>query len=454
MNVTASYDMAFQFSQGALQGVINSQHVARILVNRLVRIVDGRRVDIVVNSPRVILEDAHDPEQAILESYVFYNRRDPTKAHDLGTSAVFRVRVRLNVTIGGQNPAPLHSASQLHIDSTQTSIDDIFLETAFAHNDQLFPQVQHVSMDSPPDKLQELSIKSVKSGVETDFVTEAKATLLSLIHECTTRRFPLPLLGSGDLRIGSAAFKFMNNQAANCLTIGLNENCGTHGSRAGLVQSFAKQDWALAFRGDYFIDKVNRALLAQYPLPYQIIRKCTVEAKWPASGCLNWTTIKLVALSLALRDGYMELTGTLRITNSGPLIPDASPSFSARIDLEVTESGDCRTVISDVLVSLNDWRMDAIDFLSRDSLSSAIKKAVESAGLSTSWGDVSGVVTSASLNKLAGVDGAADLQLTLQLRSVEVTMTEVVAHGVLIAPKCREEPVADFSFAVIERTFR
>src|SRR5439155_27010990 len=129
--------------------VLHGQHRAAIFPHRIVRNSQGKRIDVVINSPRLVLESVRTGQnpRARISSTVIYHSRQLDNATDYGQTAVARATVVARLRVTSNDQGLISDKSKLIIDFSDTTRDDITVgespaELVMEVKDALFDYIQ------------------------------------------------------------------------------------------------------------------------------------------------------------------------------------------------------------------------------------------------------------------------------------------------------------------------
>lgn len=413
--LTDDFDMALQVTEEALGRVVQTQHPAGVIAHKYARNYGGKRIDLVINSPQVSLLSnfgSNQPAKALVTSRVFYHSRSLHDAADVGRGAVADVTVHSTFTLSSGDPGRLTPDTRLIVDWSETSRDDI-----------------------------------VVHGVPNDLENEVKDALIEFVNVDGGGSFPIPPIGSSDHRIGSLAFRFniqLTSSVERLLVVGMNVGDTVKGSKAGMTEKFVERDWALTISDTYFLSEVRKKLQALFPLPYRLARMCTVNAPWPFEGCWNWMRVFLTALDVHLESGRIKVTGSLRIRNSGALIPDTSATFTAFGNLSIGPQQTLTFSVYNTSVSFGDWVGEVFNFITGDYFENKIRDGIESAFQAGTGESITNFFTSEAFTGLASIGSRRSLDIEPRATHVTIRPEGVIIHGDLITPHTDDPPEAAF----------
>ncbi|MCK5609186.1 hypothetical protein KAR91_45350, partial [Candidatus Pacearchaeota archaeon] len=409
--LTDDFDMALQVTEETIQRVVQARYKVGIINHKYIRNYYDKRVNLVINSPQVILTTSTGSDQlAVVTSRVFYNSRALNDNKDVGRDAVADVSVRANFKLSSGDPGLLNPDTRLIVDFSETQKDDIVVH------------------DAPND------LKNEVKDVLLEFIGNGGGS------------FPIPPIRSSSYRVGSLAFRFNANTNKRFIVVGMNIGDTIKGFKDGLTAEFVQNDWSLALSDKYFLSKLRDRLRQSFPLPYKITRKCTGRSPF-TDNCLNWMTVKMTSLNINLYGGKIKIDGKFDINNS--FLLDTNASFEAFVTLSVGANQSFEVFIDEINVSMEDWWADAANFLSGNQFKKQIRDGIMSALQSVSAGSVTNFFTSEILASL-GLISRRSLEIELQAMHITIRPDAVIIHGNLITPQLDTPPIA--AITVIEVT--
>lgn len=411
MSYVGDCDLGMQLSETALRRLLRGQHAAGALLQRGIRYEGGWRYDCVVNAPEVSLQvQPGTPLGVRLGLRLLVHRRPAADASSVGESCVLDAELPVEIKVGdGEDPEPIDPDTRLYLDFGDAAPGDAILYPAGDAADAAWKLVRGIA--------RELSPQSVK----------------------------LPALVLDGQPVRSLCARSMHFSGERYISVGLNVRPSSTGNSGDLVVGYAQRDWAIAISPSYFLSRLRAALRARLPLPYQLSRRCTVPAPWPFSGCWNHETARLRSLTVDLAPFGVQLHGRIHVRNTGELIPDLHVTFDVHIFLSIDNQGDLRVDVGAVIVNLNAWFADVLDFVSGGFFKNKISEAIREAIQTNVGGSLTGLITPAQLSALVSLGSPSSLEIELKPRSMSVTTQGVVVHGDLsVSPQFRA-PEANLS---------
>lgn len=413
--------MVIQIKKSAFAPIFQAQHCAGISYHKNVRQFRGKRVDLVINSPKISLSTTSNGVRASAKYRVFYHSRLWSDDDDLGTGAVADVNVRALVQLSTGNPGLLSPQSSLIVKSSETTRGDI---TVY--------------------------------GVTIEVENEVKDALMAFLPDVVGTS-NIPLIGSVDRRIGYLGFRFLSPTV---LAVGMNVGNTIKGSLAGLQTVFVRKDWGLAFSADYMLNEIHNSIRSQFdnapppPLgdsPVQLYNQCTIRV---GNSCWNHQIAKLMRLDVSIESGAIVFSGRIKVRNTGLLIPDFNVEFTVKATVYIGANQSLQVSVGEPKVDIKEWYADVINWVLGGQIKNIARNGVRSIAQSFQ-GEVCSFFSSQMLSELASVGSMDRLEIIPIARTVEILPEAMIIHGDLSVADTDAPPIADFVQIPVEGdTFR
>ena len=185
-------------------------------------------------------------------------------------------------------------------------------------------------------------------------------------------------------RIGSLAFQFIPSGLGNSkvLVIGMNVGSTVKGSKAGIQQSFVKQDWALALSREFVLGQILNALKQRYgdipppfgsgPVTLSESTVCTIPTPF---GCVEYSNQRIILenLDVSLSNGAIVFSGLLTQKTDAWYVPDISATFLANTTLSIDSNQDLIVSVGQPEIQLQQWYAQVLNFFLMNTLKTVWK---------------------------------------------------------------------------------
>jgi PKD domain len=423
--VTDAFDIVIQVREEVIQQILQAQHRAELLRHRYVRVYQDKRIELLLNSPTLLLVTDPQPDQLArvrMTSRIHYRSRDLATAGDLGTTAAADVTVRAALRLSTGDPGQLVDTASLNVDWQETGHQDI-----------------------------------VVHGVVASDANEVRDALLDFIRDYRGGRYVIPSIGSPGQRVGSLAFRFLaGSNGMRVLVVGMNVGNVVKGDKTGIQQVFVQQDWAMALSNDFMLREIRDSLRNHFgnrlppphgSTPVQVSDQEVCTLPGPFGNCIDHSRQRVFVdhLDVSLQTGAIVFTGRLRVTTSAFYVPDIGANFTVPVTLSIETNQSLQISVGRTEVDVTGVFADIANFLSGGAIETIIKNGVQSA-LQTSLqqGQISGFFSSELLNQFASLGGTADLGITSRATSVEIRSDALIMHGEVTVMNRSAQPHAAF----------
>jgi len=427
--LTDNFDMVIQVGEQTIERIFQAMHRGGVIHHHYARAYNGKRIELVINAPRVAFQTAAFQDQlarANMVARVHYHSRDLGNSSDTGTSAVADVTIHSVLEISTGDPAPLSMGAELLADWQETTANDI-------------------------------TVYGVNAAIEG----EVKSALLDFLQN-NRISYSIPALVTDAGPIGSSAFRFLATGGGGrpVLVVGMNVGNVIKGNKTGLTQFFVVQDWAIALADYFVLDEIRKNLSAQFgslPPPIGnapvVVSDSTVCVLDTPFGCVQTAQQQVIldSFDISLESGKIVLTGQATQKTAIWYIPDVSATFRAEATLSIGANQNLQVSISQPTIQLQQWYAQVFNFLSFNAIQSAVTNGVSSALSSgTQTGQISSLFSTQTLRALASIGMVVNLQLTPLATSVDIRPEAVIIHGTLTISQ--QFAPAEASLAVLTAT--
>lgn len=409
-SLTEAFDIALQVRVGMIKAIVRSMHRAGIARHHYVRNFQGKRVELLINSPELTFVNAPQPDDTArvrLTSRVFYHSRRVDDAGDPGVGAVADVTIRVALKFSSPSPAPLNGVTSLLIDWQETGRKDI-------------------------------TVPNVTAEIEN----EVKDALLEFVRDQGASSFTIPPIGVAPRQVGSLAFRFLPQGTfiEDVVVAGLNLGATIKGSANGLQQVFLKRDWALALSDSFVLSLIRDGLRQQFggnlppphgsqPITISDRNVCVLDSPF---GCLNYARQRIIlqSLDVSLEPDKIVFSGRVAERTDSWYVPDLDATFRAEVSLKIGPNQDLIVTVSQPTVQLDQWYAQVLDFISLHTIEGLVRDGVRSALQSgASQGEISSFISSALLRALSSYGSTANVQIGAAAAQVEIRGDAVIVHG-------------------------
>ncbi len=414
MSLLGGFDIIAQLSESAIGRIVSYLHRQRFIEHRDSWHFEGRRIELVFSSPRLrLMDDAGSDRRwglAEVRATILFHSRPLEDPEGPAETAVVELTSYARFGLSTGNPGRL-------------------LPLARAI-------VQYDASHSPAAEVR---------GPAQDPDSVRRAVLDWATH--VGNWWSLPEAQFAGETIESAGVRVVEASPATVGAVGLNLGSQLKGIVADLTDVVVTGDWAVALSEDLIVGEIEEVLDRDYPVPYRLDRRCTIRTFW--GSCWNWATTRLMSRTVSLVNGFLKVTGQIKVANSGFLIPDLWADFTVKLTLSLGPSGEITAETDTVEVVITDPVWSFINALVGDELVIQMEAAIRDAVGTVGNVGLASLFDDQLLNELIrrGAPGSRDIHV--ETTGLSVRSDALVLYGNLSGIDVPLSPVA--AFAVIER---